>query len=122
MVRASREEFNALVLYAVARRRLRRALRRISVRSVMGVCAALALSGADFGAARDPALLLVAMFLAYAWISGVYAARLHARSMMAASCRLTPELRHRIRNLDDFETLALAMAFVRGTGGDGRSA
>ncbi len=96
-----------LFIYATARRRLRLALRKATIRTAAGVCLAGVASSMDLGQVRDPMLLVAAMLVAYSWISDVSAAKLNARLMMNARVLLPQDLLQRIRRLDDFDALGL---------------
>lgn len=102
---AARAKVEVLFIYATARRRLRQVLRKAVVRTAAGLGLAAGALSLDLGPVRDPVLLLAAMLVAYTWITGLAAVRLHIRLMVNSRALLPQELFLRIRRLDDFDAL-----------------
>jgi hypothetical protein len=120
---SAQAKVEVLFIYATARRRLRLALRRAVARTAGGLGLAVFALSLDLGQVRDPVLLFAAMLMAYTWITGISAVRLHTRFMVNARSLLPQELYLRIRSLDDFDALGFIIKIgTQGPGHDGTTA
>lgn len=120
---SAQAKVEVLFIYATARRRLRLALRRAVARTAGGLGLAVCALTLDLGEVRDPVLLFAAMLMAYTWITGISAVRLHTRFMVNARSLLPQELYLRIRSLDDFDALGFIIKIgAQGPGHDGTTA